>query len=80
MYVPTGDGVIFSGACKGFADLMQAGLADRMPVMVAVQAEGSNAISRSWREGREIVLSGTATIADSLSVSRPPQAPWRCST
>jgi threonine synthase len=71
VYVPTGDGVIFSGACKGFEDLIAAGCADRMPVMVAVQAEGSNAIARSWREGRECVLAGTSTIADSLAVSRP---------
>ncbi len=71
MYVPTGDGAIYSGACKGFTDLMEAGCTDALPVMVAVQAEGSNAISRSWREGREVVLSATSTIADSLSVSRP---------
>ena len=71
LYVPTGDGVIFSGACKGFADLMKAGFSERMPVMVAVQAEGSNAIARSWREGREITLASAATIADSLSVASP---------
>jgi len=63
--------VIFSGACKGFADLMQAGLTGKMPVMVAVQAEGSNAIARSWREGREVVLQRPSTIADSLSVASP---------
>ena len=39
--------------------------------MVAVQAQGSNAIHRSWQEGQEVVLAGTSTIADSLSVSRP---------
>ena len=71
VYVPAGDGVIFSGACKGFADLMKAGCADRMPVMVAVQAEGSNAIARSWREGRETVLPRASTVADSLSVASP---------
>jgi threonine synthase len=71
MYVPTGDGVIFSGACKGFADLVKAGCAERPPVMVSVQAEGSNAIARSWREGGEITLARAETIADSLSVSRP---------
>ncbi len=71
IYVPTGDGVIYSGVVKGFGDLMKAGCTDRMPLVVAVQAEGSNAISRGWREGREPVLDGTATIADSLSVSRP---------
>jgi threonine synthase len=71
VYVPTGDGVIFSGVVKGFGDLAKAGCSDRMPLMVAVQAEGSNAIARGWREGRETVLDGTGTIADSLSVSRP---------
>ena len=71
VYVPAGDGVIFSGACKGFADLVQAGLTDTLPVMVLVQAEGSNAIVRSVREGRETVIPGTSTIADSLSVRRP---------
>ena len=71
VYVPVGDGVIISGAAKGFADLMEAGLADRMPAMVAVQAEGSNAIARSWREKREVVLTRTSTIADSLSVASP---------
>ncbi len=53
-YVPTGDGVIFSGACKGFADLREAGLIDRLPQMIVVQAEGSNAIARSWREGKPV--------------------------
>jgi threonine synthase len=71
LYVPTGDGVIFSGICKGFADLIKAGCTDRMPRMVMVQTEGSNALARAWREGRETVLAGTSTIADSLSVSRP---------
>ena len=71
VYVPVGDGVIISGACRGFADLVRAGLAEKMPVMVAVQAEGSNAIARSWREGHEVVLSRVSTIADSLSVASP---------
>jgi len=71
VYVPTGDGVIFSGACKGFADLNAAGLIDRLPSMIVVQAEGSNAIARSVREGRQTVIPGTSTIADSLSVRRP---------
>ena len=71
VYVPVGDGVIFSGVCKGFADLRQAGLIEKMPVMVAVQAAGSNAIARSWREKREVILDRTSTIADSLSVASP---------
>jgi threonine synthase len=71
VYVPTGDGVIFSGACKGFTDLMKAGLTEGLPVVNIVQAEGSNALVRSVREGRETVIPAASTIADSLSVRRP---------
>ena len=42
--VPTGDGVILAGVAKGFADLVEAGLADRVPRLIAVQPEGSAAI------------------------------------
>ncbi|HTO21901.1 MAG TPA: pyridoxal-phosphate dependent enzyme, partial [Spirochaetia bacterium] len=56
---------------KGFADLRKAGLAEELPVMNIVQAEGSNAIVRSAREGRETVIASASTIADSLSVRRP---------
>jgi threonine synthase len=71
IYVPVGDGVIISGVAKGFADLKAAGLADRMPVIVAVQPQGSNAIAQSWLQGRDVVLSSTSTMADSLCVECP---------
>ena len=71
VYVPTGDGVILGGVHKGFADLVAAGLAERLPALVAVQAAGSNAIAASFKAGREVVLDRTATIADSLSVACP---------
>lgn len=71
VYVPTGDGVILGGVYKGFSDLVAAGLAPRLPALVAVQAEGSNAISRSFREGREVVLDRATTMADSISVESP---------
>jgi len=71
VYVPTGDGVIVAGVHKGFADLREAGLTDRLPALVAVQASGSNAIAASFRSGREVVLDGTSTVADSLSVACP---------
>jgi threonine synthase len=71
VYIPVGDGVIISGASKGFADLVKAGLVPRLPTIVAVQAEGSNAIARSWKEHREVILARTSTIADSLSVASP---------
>jgi threonine synthase len=71
VYIPTGDGVIFSGVWKGFSDLLKAGYVEKLPALVAVQASGSNAIARSWREGREILLERASTIADSLAVASP---------
>jgi threonine synthase len=71
VYVPAGDGVIFAGVYKGFSDLVTAGYIDRIPSLVLVQAEGSNAIAQSWKEKREIVLGSAVTIADSLAVQSP---------
>jgi threonine synthase len=71
VYIPAGDGVIYSGICKGFGDLKKLGLISKLPKCIAVQARGSNALYRSWREGREVLLDSTDTIADSLSVCSP---------
>jgi threonine synthase len=69
--VPVGDGVIISGIYKAFHDLRAAGLCERLPRLIAVQAESSAAI-------HDYIVSGTfrpalspATIADSISVSVP---------
>jgi threonine synthase len=71
VYVPVGDGVIFSSVYKGFADLKKAGYLNSLPELILVQAEGSNAISRSYREGTEHLLSSSNTFADSIAVASP---------
>jgi threonine synthase len=69
--VPTGDGCIISGVYRGFEDFYRLGLIDRMPRLVAVQAEGSPAIVRAL-EGDGIVRECEAhTIADGISVGLP---------
>lgn len=74
--VPVGDGNVFSGIWKGFRELVQMGLASRVPRMVAAQSVHSNAISRAFRNSRdsngvrtEVIKAGG--IADSLRVGRP---------
>jgi threonine synthase len=67
VYIPAGDGVIFSGAYKGF--------------LLLVQAEGSNAIAGSFSaRGRaglrachraERILPSVRTFADSIAVANP---------
>jgi len=71
VFVPTGDGVILAGIYKGFKDLMKIGLMERMPVIYAVQAEGSSAIARALASGGFGKPVPSATIADSISVDVP---------
>ncbi len=70
IFVPVGDGVILSGVYKGFEDLLTMGLIDRMPVIVAVQAEGSSNIINNLGK-KPFRASASHTIADSISVDIP---------
>ena len=72
--VPVGDGVILAGVFKAFQDLRAAGLISRLPRLVCVQAEKSNAIHRYITTGRYRNALHPATIADSISVSVPSNA------
>src|SRR5712692_112088 len=69
--VPTGDGCIISGVYRGFEDLLRLGMIERIPRLIAVQAEGSPAIVRAL-EGDGIVRPFPAqTVADGSSVGLP---------
>ena len=70
IFVPVGDGVIISGVYKGFVDLLELGIIEKMPIIVAVQAAGScNLIENIGKE--EFVSTPSDTIADSISVDIP---------
>ncbi len=71
VFVPVGDGVIISGIFKGFQDLVQLNLADRIPTIIAVQAQGSNAICRALETGKFNDPVSSNTVADSISVDVP---------
>ena len=69
--VPTGDGCIISGVYRGFEDFYRLGMIERMPRLIAVQAEGSPAIVRAL-EGDGVVRPFEArTMADGISVGLP---------
>ncbi|MFA5972825.1 MAG: threonine synthase [Lentimicrobiaceae bacterium] len=70
IFVPVGDGVIISGVYKGFEDLLQMGIIEKMPVIIAVQAAGScNLIENIGKD--EFLITPSHTIADSISVNIP---------
>lgn len=72
--VPVGDGVIISGVYKAFYDLKMAGLIKKMPKLICVQAEKSNAIHNFITTGKYQNAENPATVADSISVSIPSNA------
>lgn len=68
---PVGDGCIISGVWKGFWDLYQLGVTDRLPQLIAVQAEGSQAIKLALEGDGRLRPVQARTIADSISVDLP---------
>ena len=72
--VAAGDGTIVSAMWKGFTDFNKLGIIEKMPQIIAVQAEGSAAIKNAWESNGEITPVEAKTIADSISVNMPRDA------
>lgn len=72
VFISVGDGCCVSGLYKGFSDLLELGLIEKMPKITGVQAEGSPPIYDAIMSGSERVSFVRAeTIADSISVGSP---------
>jgi len=70
IFVPVGDGVIISGIYKGFEDLFNLNIINKIPVIVAVQSTGSNNIINNLHN-KHFVSTPSKTIANSISVDIP---------
>ncbi|MBF0500628.1 MAG: threonine synthase [Candidatus Riflebacteria bacterium] len=70
VYVSIGDGCITAGLYKGFYDLVQIGLSDRLPRIIGVQAAGCNPMEVAMKTG-EFKEQTPDTIADSIAVGVP---------
>ncbi|MDR1978121.1 MAG: pyridoxal-phosphate dependent enzyme [Synergistaceae bacterium] len=60
VFISVGDGCCIGGLYKGFRDLKELGLIDRLPKIIGVQAEGAKPIYDAWRlkieaQGAELV-------------------------
>lgn len=72
--VSVGDGVILGGLHKAFVDLKKMGLLERLPQLIGVQAERSDAIHRYVQTGHYRDAAAPVTCADSISVTCPSNA------
>ena len=69
--ISVGDGCTIAGVWKGFKDLYAAGLIDRLPRILSVQAAGCWPINRAVRTGDPWQPMEENTIADSIAVGVP---------
>lgn len=74
--VPVGDGVILAGIHKAFVDMKRTGIIDRLPRLLSVQNETSDAITSYWETGDYHDALKPQTVADSISVKTPSNAHW----
>lgn len=70
IFIPVGDGVIISGICKGFKELHTLNWIDKLPRLIAVQSNGSDALVRYIKTGK-FEFKTAVTIADSISAGAP---------
>lgn len=69
--VSVGDGCTIGGVYKGFYDLLQLGLVERIPRILGVQAEGCCPFYTAFAESQPLKPAGENTLADSIAVGVP---------
>jgi len=69
--VSVGDGCTIAGVYKGFYDLFQIGLINRIPKLLGVQAEGCRPFVEAFFTDSQLLESEENTIADSIAVGIP---------
>ena len=72
--VPVGDGPTLSAMMKGFRELKACGVSDRLPRVVAVQAEGCQPLKKAWDTSDPVRSVQPETIAEGIAVGAPVSA------
>ena len=71
VFVSVGDGCIISGVAKGYKDMYQLGFIDKIPKLVAVQANGCKPIVDAVNGDGTVKFVEPHTLADSIAVGIP---------
>lgn len=69
--VSVGDGCTIGGVYKGFVDLFELGITDRIPRIIGVQADGCNPFVRAFATHKPLEPMAENTLADSIAVGIP---------
>lgn len=73
--VPVGNGTLLLGCYLAFTELVAAGLADRLPSLLAVQAANCAPLADAFRRGADDVTPAptAATVAEGIAITAPPR-------
>ncbi|NPV76132.1 MAG: threonine synthase [Anaerolineae bacterium] len=73
LILPAGNGTLLLGAAIGFKELAEAGLTDRVPKIIAVQAVGCAPLATAFREGFSSppVIQREDTLAEGIAIAEP---------
>lgn len=73
LVVPVGNGTLVLGPYYGFQDLFTAGLIEKMPRILAVQAENCAPLARAFQEETEVAqpLENKGTVAEGIAIAAP---------
>ena len=71
--LPVGNGTLLLGAGIGFRELLRAGIIDRLPRIIGVQAANCAPLYRAYRENRVEVppIDTKETLAEGIAIARP---------
>lgn len=73
--LPVGDGVTLIGAAKGFRELVACGALQRVPRIIAVQAQNCAPLAARWH-GNPAPAHWPGTVADGIEVPQPMLGDW----
>ncbi len=71
VFVPVGNGGNIYAIWKGFRELMEFGIIDRVPRMIGVQASGAAPMVRYWRGLGEARVDNPRTVASAIRIGKP---------
>jgi threonine synthase len=73
LVLPVGNGTLVLGAYYGFKDLLRAGLIERLPRILAVQAEGCAPLAQAFAKGDEVAepVINRGTEAEGIAIAAP---------
>ncbi len=71
--VPVGNAGNIYAIWKGFVELRELGLTDKIPKMIGVQAEGAAPLAHAWQRGldRPLFTDSPKTVASAIRIGRP---------